>query len=160
MLSLRRLHVVALLGLAMLLFSAVTGYAEHVSDEFPEWKDTWSQISTGEHWWTSTDFYSTHYFNVENNSNVSVWITWKWTLKLKLDGTTLTSDAAESIKDSIKVRPGKSQSRQGTLSANLVGGLQEDVYRLVSTTEIQLKNGNGFRSTWYEVSHTTRIDNE
>ena len=156
MLSLRRLQVAALFGLAVLLFSAVTGYAEHISDEFPEWKDTWSQISTGDH----SDTYSYHYFNVENNSNVSVWITWKWTHKLKQNGRTLASDAAESIKDSIKVRRDRSESRQGGLSANLAGGLRNEVYHIVSTTEIQLKNGNGFRSKWYKVSHTTRVDLE
>ena len=161
MLSLRRLQVVALFGLAVLLSSAATGYAEHVSDTEVEWKNTWAQIATGDHWWTNTDFYSYHYFRVENNHpRLSVWITWRWTLKLKLDGKTLTSDAAESKEDSIRVRPGRAESRQGTLSANLAGGMDEEVYQLVSTTEIQLKNASNFRSGWFKVSHTTRIDNE
>ena len=112
-------------------------------------------------WWTDTDFYSTHYFRVENNHpRLSVWITWRWTLKLKLDGKTLTSDAAESKEDSIRVRPGRAESRQGTLSANLAGGMDEEVYQLVSTTEIRLRNTSNFRSGWFKVSHTTRVDNE
>ena len=158
MLSLRRFkrsRTTLFTALAVLLICAVTGYAEHVSDKVGTWKQVWYQIATGDHDWNTTDTYSYHYMNIENNSNTWVDVTYKWRHELKQGNVVLQSDQSGNLSNPLRITSGNSYSTPGWLNTYTSGGIPAGDYKIKSTTKIKMRNGHGFSQDWISVSKTT-----
>lgn len=95
--------------------------------------------------------------NIENNSNTWVDLTYKWTHKLKQNGTVLQSDqSTNESSEPRRISAGDTYSVWGYLNTHTSGGIDPGRYTLVSTTQIKFENGLGFSQDVYIVAE--RVD--
>ena len=95
--------------------------------------------------------------DVDNNSNTWVDLTYKWTHKLKKNGTVLQSDQASNESSGPRrISAGDTYFVQGYLNTYSSGGIDPGNYTLVSTTGIKFENGHGALQSDYIVAE--RVD--
>ena len=173
MLSLRPIQAMVLFVLAVLLICTVGSYAEddRIEAEEGRWMNdkVYWDIATGKHSWNSYNTHSWHRVFVRNDSTIyNLTVTFSWEHKVIKIGanTDATREDNSDGSFSVPARSGvqeEGRERSGWLGPNVSGWLRTGSYKLISRTEVQIKNDKKPRpatSDTEKVTKTTRFEIE